>query len=379
MKRYCLILVFMMCLVGPGEGAFGAPSGAGSRGATALAPVAGWQAKWDQLVAAGKKEGKVVIYGEVGPIFKSKVTEAFGRKYGIAVESVSGKANEVATKFLTERSNNLSLADVLIVGQTTTLAVVKPQKVLASPRPDLLLPEVLDSKIWPNGVLPFLDRDQLVLRLVAGFVPFVTVNTKLVKEGDITSYADLLDPKWKGKITIYDPTISGQGGAWLNFIMTAFGRAGGEKYLRQLAAQNPVITRDARMHSETVARGKYAIGLGAATQVVQDLMLAGAPISWLHVKEGGFMISGAFVAALPDKPAHPAAAALMLNFLLSREGQQIAGDSIGLPPMRRDLPLSPTLEKGLPKPGEKVYWMDEDVILSEKPYYPIARDIFNIH
>ncbi len=375
MKKSSLILLLVTGIFIFPYSAFGSQPGA--KGAPMQA-APDWQTKWNQLVQEAKKEGKVVLYGEVGPVFKSKISEAVKRKYGIEVDAVAGKAPEVANKFLTERAANLYLADILITGQTTTLALLKPKKVLASPKPHLLLPEVLDSKAWPQGVLPFLDKDQLVLRLVAGFMTYVTINKELVKEGEITSYADLLQPKWKGKITMLDPAFPGNGGAWANFLMNALGREAGEKYLRQLALQNPVITRDARMQGETVARGKYAIGIGTTIQVAQDLARAGAPIAWLRLKEGGSMLSGAFVAALPDKPAHPAAAAVMLNFLLSKEGQQIASESIGLPPVRHDVPLAPGLEDSVPKPGDKVYWMDEELLLKESSFYPLSREIFGL-
>lgn len=75
------------------------------------------------------------------------------------------------------------------------------------------------------------------------------------------------------------------------------------------------------------------------------------------------------MAALPDKRTHPAAAVLMLNFLLSREGQQIASEAMGLPAMRTDLPLSRNLEESMLKPGDKVYWLDEDLILTEPAFY----------
>ncbi len=90
------------------------------------------------------------------------------------------------------------------------------------------------------------------------------------------------------------------------------------------------------------------------------------------------VIPGAYVVALPDKPAHPDAAALMMNFLLSKEGQQVASDSMGLPAIRRDLPVSRTLEEGMPKAGDKVYWLDEEVVLTEPTFYPLAREIFRI-
>ena len=369
MKKRLLVAVLAASLIMSAGWVYGAPAGP--------AP-AGWQTKWNQLVAEGKKEGKVVLYGDMGPIFKNKITGAFKKKYGIEMETVAGKPPQVAQKFLAEKAANLFLADILMTGQTTTLTILKPKKVLASPKPHLILPEVLDSKAWLRGTLPFLDKDQMALALTAGYMKFVIVNKELVKEGEITSYSDLLNPKWKGQISMYDPSMPGNAGSWLLFMMTALGREAGEKYLRQLAVQGPVITRDVRMQSETVARGKHAVGIGSSPQVVQDLIQAGAPLAWVRMKEGGLVLPGALVAALPEKPAHPAAAALMLNFLLSKEGQQISSEAIGFPPMRRDVPLSRSLAEGAPKAGDKVYWLDEGMILSEPTFYPLVREIFGL-
>ncbi len=381
MKRYRLLLATLLFLAFPAWNALGtsSPATTATKGAPALAAPADWQSRLNRLTAGAKKEGKCVLYGDIGPALKGKGGEAFKRKYGIDVEFVAGKPPEIAPKYLAERAANLSLADVLIMGQTTTLTVLKPRKVLASPKTSLILPEVLDSKAWPHGTLPFMDKDQLALALIAGYVRFVTINTELVKEGEITSYADLLNPKWKGKIVLFDPTIPGNGGTWLAFtMMRAYGREAGEKYVRQLAQQDVAITRDARLSGETVARGKYAIGIGTALQVVQDLAQARAPIAWARLKEGGLVIPGAFVVSMPDKPAHPEAAALMINFLLSREGQQIASDSMGLPAMRQDVPVTQSLEEGMPRPGDKVYWLDEEMVLTEPTFYPLAREIFKI-
>ncbi len=380
MKKFFLMSVFAVWMIIYALCVYGAQSSStpATQSPPALTAPADWQARWNQTSAEGKKEGKVVLYGDMGPIFKSKVTEAFKRKYGIDVEIVAGKPPEVAQKFLTERAANLSLVDVLMTGQTTTLTILKPRKVLVSSKSSLMLPEVLDSKAWPHGVLPYIDKDQIALGLTAGYMKFVTINKEVVKEGEITSYTDLLHPKWKGKITIYDPSMPGNGGSWLAFMMKAFGREAGEKYLRQLAVQNPVITRDVRMQGETVARGKYAIGIGASPQAVQDLARAGAPIVWVRMKEGGLVLHGALVAAMPDKPAHPAAAALMFNFLLSKEGQQICSEAIGFLPMRRDVPLTHELEESAPKSGDKVYWLDEETVLTEPSYYPMVRDVFGL-
>jgi ABC-type Fe3+ transport system substrate-binding protein len=245
-----------------------------------------WEVKWEKLISAAKQEGTVVMYGPVGPILKEKLGQALEKTYGIKLETVVGRPPEVAQKYLTERSANLTLADVLMTGQTTTLTMIKPKGVLTSPKPHLILPEVLDPNVWHGGSLPFLDKDELALSLIATYDQFIVVNTELVKEGQVSTYSDFLQPKWKAKITLYDPSLPGKGGTWLAYtLLKVFGRVEGEKYLRQLATQDLALTRDMRLHGETIARGKYAIGIGGDAQVVADLAKAGAPIAWAKMKE----------------------------------------------------------------------------------------------
>ncbi len=335
-----------------------------------------WEQKWEQLVASAKKEGKVVVYGNVGPLLKKNLTDGFKGRFGIEMEFVVGRPPEVATRYLQERTGNLRLADFFIAGQTTTTTLLKPKKVLSPLRSQLILPEVLDPKAWPQGKLPFLDKEELSLALISYYQTSVVINNDLVK-GEVNSYQDFLNPKWKGKIILYDPTMPGAGGTWVAFTMLkCLGREGGEKLLRQLAKQEPVLTRDARLHAEGVARGKYAIGIGADNQAVADLIKAGTPIAWARMQEGGIMVGGTFVAALPDNPAHPAAAALLLNWILSKEGQQLVSQAAGEPARRVDVPRSGLLPGVVPRPGDKVVWLDEELILKEPSFYPLSKEIF---
>lgn len=340
------------------------------------ATKAEWEIRWEKLVSAAKEEGKVVFYGEAGPVLQDKLIRVFKERYGIEVEILPGKAPEVAQKYLTERSANLSLADVLMTGQTTTLATIKPKGVLTSPKPYLILPEVLDAKAWPGGALPFLDKDELALALIASRSRTVAINTEQVKNEEIGSYTDLLNPKWKGRITLYDPSMSGTGSTWLAFMFRVFGREAGEKYLRQLANLEPAVTRDTRLHAETIAKGKYSIGIGPSPQVITDLAQAGAPLGWPTMKEGSLVMTGAFVVALPDKPAHPNAAALMLNYLLSKDGQLVVSEAAGGPARRLDVSTQYATPGTVPEPGD--FWLDEDFFMSVNKYYPIAKEIFGL-
>lgn len=341
-------------------------------------PKAEWEQRWEQLVANARKEGKVVVYGNIGPLLKKNLYEGFKGRFGIEVEFIVGRPPEVATRYLQERTANLRMADFFIAGQTTTTTLLKPKGVLRQLRPQLVLPEVLDPKAWPLGKLPFLDKEELSLALISYYQTSVVVNTDLVKEREVRTYQDFLNPKWKGKIILYDPTMPGAGGTWVAFTMLkAMGREAGEKLMRQLVKQDPVITRDARLHAEGVARGKYAIGIGADNQAVADFIGVGTPIAWARMQEGGIVVGGTFVAALPDNPAHPNAAVLLLNWILSKEGQQLVSQAAGEPARRVDVPRSGLLPGVVPQPGDRVEWVDEEFILTEPTFYPLSKEIFS--
>ncbi len=342
---------------------------------TATAAPAAWQQKWDQLVADGKKEGKVMMYGEIGPDLRTELSQALQKRFGIELDVVSGKAPEVAQRFLTEAQANVHLADALLTGQTTTITVIKPKDVLAPITPLLVLPEVTDPRVWREGRVPFLDKDQTALPLVASYRSFLMLNTEAVNAKDITSYYDILKPEWKGKIAMFDPTIGGSASTWVAFMNRVVGTDETKKFLQQLAAQEPFITRDARLQVETVAKKKYALALGASAQVVADFQKVGAPIEWAKVKEGGMVIPGAATIALPRQVAHPNATAVFFNWLLTKEGQAVFVKGYGSPARRVDVPPEGVDPSIIPPEGVSILWLDEEFVYSEPTLQPVSREI----
>ena len=90
------------------------------------------------------------------------------------------------------------------------------------------------------------------------------------------------------------------------------------------------------------------------------------------------MVGGTFVAALPDNAPHPNAAALLLNWILSKEGQQAVSLAAGEPARRVDVPRSADLRGVIPQPGDRVEWADEEFILAERSLYPLSKEIFGM-
>jgi len=322
--------------------------------------------QWDSLVTAAKKEGTVSVYAMWIPETRIALTRAFKEKYGIDVEFTPfNRGSEIMTKMETEQRAGLYLADLVGAGAGSFLTVLKPAGIIGPVDKLLVLPEVTDGKYWRVGKFPFLDKDKTTIGMVASVQRNIIYNTNLVKKGEITTYKDLLKPQYKGKITINDPTIAGSGKeVFLHLALNIWNLDETKVFLKQLLKQQEaVIERDNRQNVESVARGKYAIGLGPNPDTFAEFLKQGTPLDAVLLKEGVFVSSAAGCIAVPSKFAHPNAAKLFVNWLLSKEGQTVFVKTFGNPSMRNDVSTSQFNPIFLTQPNEKVFLANETSIL----------------
>ncbi len=171
-----------------------------------------WKADWEKTVEAAKKEGQLVLYGSAD---FEKLFAEFHKKYPeIKVTGVFGRGADVAKRLMAERRGEKYLADLYVNGMTTGYNVFYKAKALDPIPPLLVLPEVTDVSKWYQGEHHYVDPEHKYLFNLNGETRIVLAyNTKLVKPTDIKSYWDVLNPKWKGKIVAYDPTLGGAGDA----------------------------------------------------------------------------------------------------------------------------------------------------------------------
>lgn len=336
-----------------------------------------WKIEWDKTVEAAKKEGKVLIYSTPSNDIMRALAEVFEKKYGIKVEWISGRGEEWAQRMLSEKNAGIRAVDVIIAGGTITLTVVKPQGLLGKIDPLLILPEVIDPQAWITKGLPYTDKAHTSMPLVATFQRYVLRNTNMVKENEITSYKDLLNPKWKGKIVMNDPTVVGTANAFFGMLaLDIWGIEESKNFMRQLVRQEPVITRDRRLQVEWVARGKYALSLATNLENAIEFINMAAPVAFCKVKEGGKVGSGAGGLSVPEIPAHPNASKVFVNWILSKEGQSVFVKAYGSPGVRKDAPREGISPQLFPDPDEKFYDDTEESILYRGEMTKIAKDIF---
>src|SRR5262245_47212407 len=103
-----LVLAVVLALVGTACGA-GAPvstparsSSGGASPAAAPGGGAAWEQQWNDLVAAGRQEGRLVVLGPPTPELRRRVPEAFQQRFGITVEYTGQASGDYAARLDSE-------------------------------------------------------------------------------------------------------------------------------------------------------------------------------------------------------------------------------------------------------------------------------------
>jgi iron(III) transport system substrate-binding protein len=259
----------------------------------------------------------------------------------------------MAPKLLAERRSGQYLADLHVGNPGTMLTSLIPARALDPISPALILPDAIDSNKWWQGKLDFADTEKHTLVFSTNVMTHVAANPQAVKKGEIRSYLDLLNPKWQGKIGMYDPTILGPGSG--TFTFWYLHPALGKDFLRKFFTQQKVtLSRDNRQLLEWLVKGDYFIAVSPSELHATELIAKGLPIGLLHAdqfKEGGLLNAGFGAVALINRAPHPNATKVYVNWLLSRDGQLDFSKATGYPSRRLDVPRDQFDPGSLPREG----------------------------
>lgn len=333
-----------------------------------------WETEWERTLREARKEGVVNISVWGGPKIREEVSKAFKGKYGIEIAWTPGGGLELAEKELRQRKAGLYLTDLSISGTGTFVTVLKPAGVLEPIVPELIMPDVKDSKFWYQGKLPFMDKEGKIIFLRNSPTAPILINSNIVKKGELQSYKDLLSPRWKGKIVWTDPTQTGSGS------QTAFVVGEvlmGWDYMKELAKQEPMFINNRRMVVEWVAREKYAVGIGTDMSTVLEYREAGASLENVTPKEGTYLSSGGSNIVIFNAAPHPNTRRIFLNWLLSREGMMIWSKNDGYQTSRIDVPTDFLPQDQLIQPGMRYFnTTDEEWDMGRSKRFEKVKEVF---
>src|SRR5215510_15064830 len=312
---------------------------AGNKQGLGADAVLGPEQDWERTIKAAEEEGQVVVY----KIAHDSEWHAFQKRYPkIKVVLISASAAQIQQRLLAERRAGKFLADVVRLGGGTSTSLYKA-KALDAISSALILPEVNDRSKWFDGRHHYNDGENQYSFIYAAFpLRLLGYNTKLVDPKTISSFWDLLDPKWKGKSTLKDPKDPG-GGSPLLFLY--HNPQLGPDYIRKLLTIGGLtLVRDARERLQTdwLASGKFPISITSKADAVDEAKRQGLPVDVLdaHVlKEGAPLAAGGTMISLVNRAAHPNAGEVLINWFPSRaDYMDIQQSGVGLvaPTKRRD-------------------------------------------
>lgn len=287
----------------------------GANSANAQTPAAPYDAT-PQLIAAAVKEGKVVFYASTDVLVSEKIAKAFEAKYpGIKVQVERAGAERIFQRLNQEYGSKIYVADVVETSDAVHFIHFKRNNWLQAAVPSDV------AKLWPATEK---DPDGQFAAYRA-HLSVMAYNTKLVKKEDAPkSHADLLDPKWTGKLIKAHPGYSGT-------IMTgtyALSQTLGWPYFEKLGKQRVMQTQSSTEPPKKLAQGERQVMVDGNEYNVFILKESGVPIEPIYATEGTPLVVGN--AALMKNAANPNAGKLFYHFIFTKEAQQIGSDAGGL-------------------------------------------------
>jgi ABC-type Fe3+ transport system substrate-binding protein len=293
-----------------------------------------WKAEWDKILEAAKKEGKVVISIPASAELRKGIEEAFPKRFGISVESVPGRGAAIVRKIIEESRAGVRYFDLHVGGSESIVTGMLPEGIIEPIEPWLILPEVKDPKYWWGGHIWVDNAKRYVYAFQAYQTENIWYNSDLMRPEEIRSFDDLIEPKWHGKIGFLDPRTPGSGASLWSYLWLIKG----EEYLKRLVGQKMLISRDQRLLAENLAKGKVSLTIGLTYYSFSAFVKAGLPVKPLPTpREGVYASGGSGHLTIIKNPPHPSATKLFVNWLLSKEGQEIFSKTMGQGTRRLDV------------------------------------------
>lgn len=335
--------------------------------ASNLPPPTPQDAVWAKIVEAGQKEGQVNVYtwGWTGDVGLS-IASAFEKRYGIKLNIITGRGAEFLERIKTETRMGNVVADVWegASGHSENMKLAG----LLDAIPDL--PATRNKGDFTAD--PFAFTTEGYYFTENQFFLGLHINTNLVKPGEEPkAWTDLLEPKWKGKILFADPIVSISSSY---FAVLIDKKLMAEEFLGKLGKQDLMFDPSTPGVVNKLARGEAAVGY-TSTNESSNVAKEGGPVKVIDTRDGIFA-NGLALGKVKGGP-HPNATKVLINWILSQEGQDVYTKAKGVLTIRKDV-KDYVFPAATLKPSNPIFigTKENDLVakvFAEKRYVPLLK------
>jgi iron(III) transport system substrate-binding protein len=279
-----------------------------------------------KLIEAARKEGgRVMAYGSLENAAMDPIVEAFAKKTAIRVDYFRASATKAMERALAEMRAGKALFDVM-VNNSGAIQLMKKEGVFAryvSPAANAFPKAEVDPDVGP----------------AYRHTPIgIIYNKSVIKPGDAPkSLEDLLNPKYRGKVVMPDPTQHTTTMQWLASLYKIMGQEKAQKFIADLGASRPILAESFAPSAERVSTGETPIAISLVRYVV-TFAETGAPVD--YVRMGRMLSTGQYV-ALSQRAPRPNAGKAFIDFFLGTESMKLlakAGEFVTLKGIPQLLP-----------------------------------------
>ena len=260
------------------------------------------------LVKEARSEKTVVWYAPMNREDLRQFTSGFEAEYPfLKVEVLTSGPQSLLNRILTEHRAGKYNYDTLNIRSSALYTLKKANAIIRYDTP------------YRRGLRAgFYDKDGYFNGIWASLLVYL-FNTKQVGRAQAPrSIDDLLQTQWKGKLGMDQDADD-----WLAALLDFYGDEKGKQVARSLGGQNLNIRKGRTLVSQLVAAGEFPVQIDAHHHEAVSLRQAGAPIDYIF-PEPFIPVKSVSAFVMSSQPPHPHAAALLVDFMLSKKGQELA-------------------------------------------------------
>jgi iron(III) transport system substrate-binding protein len=284
------------------------------------------------LMEGAKKEGIVYHYGSINAPDNDELTRAFNKQYPfVEVRYTRLGAEQIVNRAVTESRSGVPSADVISM-RGTFMPELSEKKIIArykSPMTAFLRRGFTDSEGF------------MATTFATGYA--MIFNVTRVKPGDAPkSYEDLLHPRWKGRLVLDQDAHD-----WFAGLIDLMGEEKAAGFLRKLITEQGLkLKRNHSLITQLTAAGEHDLFIDGYVHNAVEFKTKGAPVDFVFTNPT--IVKPPSVIAISAKTTRPHAAALMVDYYLSKPAQEIMAHKQSRWTTRADV-------KWLTEPGTEIH------------------------